>query len=342
MNILSFYNCEKCRILMNFHTLQLTFYTHIGGVSMTKYLFQRIIYMIITLLLIASFTFFLMKLMPGTPFTAQEKMSEQQLLIVKEKYGLNDPVPVQYAKYMFNLIQGDMGVSFQFDGRGVTELILDRIGPSAYLGLQAMVVGTIVGVLFGIVAALKQNTIYDYGSTVLAVVGKSIPSFVFAGLLQYFVGVKLGWFPVAFWEGFEYTVLPTIALAMFPLAITARFMRTEMIEVLNSDYILLARAKGVTPFTIAFKHALRNALIPIITVLGPLTVSLMTGSLVVERIFSIPGLGEQFVRSIQTNDYPVIMGTTLFFAALFIFIILIVDILYGIIDPRIRLAGGKK
>ncbi|MDF0727915.1 ABC transporter permease [Cytobacillus sp. S13-E01] len=309
---------------------------------MTKYLFQRIIYMIITLLLIASFTFFLMKLMPGTPFTAQEKMSEQQLLIVKEKYGLNDPVPVQYAKYMFNLIQGDMGVSFQFDGRGVTELILDRIGPSAYLGLQAMVVGTIVGVLFGIVAALKQNTIYDYGSTVLAVVGKSIPSFVFAGLLQYFVGVKLGWFPVAFWEGFEYTVLPTIALAMFPLAITARFMRTEMIEVLNSDYILLARAKGVTPFTIAFKHALRNALIPIITVLGPLTVSLMTGSLVVERIFSIPGLGEQFVRSIQTNDYPVIMGTTLFFAALFIFIILIVDILYGIIDPRIRLAGGKK
>lgn len=309
---------------------------------MAKYLTQRIIYMIITLFLIASFTFFLMKLMPGTPFTNQEKMSEQQLLIVKEKYGLNDPVPVQYAKYMLNLAQGDMGISFQYNNRGVTQLITDRIGPSAYLGFQSMFVGTILGILLGIVAALRQNTIYDYGSTVLAVTGKSIPSFVFAGLLQYFVGVKLGWFPVAFWEGFEYTVLPTVALSMLPLAITARFMRTEMIEVLNSDYILLARAKGVTPFNIAFKHALRNALIPIITVLGPLAVSLMTGSLVIEKIFSIPGLGEQFVRSITTNDYPVIMGTTLFFAALFIFIVFIVDILYGIVDPRIRLAGGKK
>jgi oligopeptide transport system permease protein len=309
---------------------------------MAKYLTQRIIYMIITLFLIASFTFFLMKLMPGTPFTNQEKMSAQQLLIVKEKYGLNDPVPVQYAKYMLNLVQGDMGISFQYDNRGVTQLITDRLGPSAYLGFQSMIVGTILGILLGIVAALRQNTIYDYGSTILAVTGKSIPSFVFAGLLQYFVGVKLGWFPVAFWEGFEYTVLPTIALSMLPLAITARFMRTEMIEVLNSDYILLARAKGVTPFNIAFKHALRNALIPIITVLGPLAVSLMTGSLVIEKIFSIPGLGEQFVRSITTNDYPVIMGTTLFFAALFIFIVFIVDILYGIVDPRIRLAGGKK
>ncbi len=309
---------------------------------MAKYLTQRIIYMIITLFLIASFTFFLMKLMPGTPFTNQEKMSEQQLIIVKEKYGLNDPVPVQYAKYMLNLVQGDMGISFQFNNREVTDLILDRIGPSAYLGLQSMIVGTLLGVLLGIVAALKQNTIYDYGSTVLAVTGKSIPSFVFAGLLQYYVGVKLGWFPVAFWEGFEYTVLPTIALMMLPLSITARFMRTEMVEVLSSDYILLARAKGVTPFTIAFKHALRNALIPILTVLGPLAVGLMTGSLVIEKIFSIPGLGQQFVLSIQSNDYPVIMGTTLFFAALFIFIVFIVDILYGIVDPRIRLAGGKK
>ncbi|QOR67582.1 ABC transporter permease [Cytobacillus suaedae] len=309
---------------------------------MAKYLTQRIIYMIITLFLIASFTFFLMKLMPGTPFTNQEKMSEQQLLIVKEKYGLNDPVPVQYAKYMLNLVQGDMGISFQFNNREVTDLILDRIGPSAYLGLQSMIFGTVLGILLGILAALKQNTIYDYGSTILAVTGKSIPSFVFAGLLQYYVGVKLGWFPVAFWEGFEYTVLPTIALMMLPLSITARFMRTEMVEVLNSDYILLARAKGVTPFTIAFKHALRNALIPILTVLGPLAVGLMTGSLVIEKIFSIPGLGQQFVLSIQTNDYPVIMGTTLFFAALFIFIVFIVDILYGIVDPRIRLAGGKK
>ncbi|MBD8067526.1 oligopeptide ABC transporter permease [Bacillus sp. PS06] len=309
---------------------------------MVKYLFQRVLFMLITLFIIASATFFLMKLMPGTPFTAEDKMTEQQQAIVKAKYGLDDPLPVQYLKYMGNLVQGDLGVSFQFDGRDVTGLILDRIGPSAYLGFQSLLFGTVIGVLLGILAALKQNTIYDYGSTIFAVSGKSVPSFVFAGLLQYFVAVKLGWFPVAFWEGFEYTILPTIALAMFPLATTARFMRSEMIEVLNSDYILLARAKGVRPFKIAFKHALRNALIPIITVMGPLAVSLMTGSLVIEKIFSIPGLGEQFVRSITSNDYPVIMGTTLFFAALFIFIVLVVDILYGVIDPRIRLAGGKK
>ncbi|CAG9622853.1 oligopeptide ABC transporter permease [Sutcliffiella rhizosphaerae] len=309
---------------------------------MTKYLLQRIFYMFITLFLIASFTFFLMKMMPGTPFTMQDKLSDAQKAVLLAKYGLDDPVPVQYAKYIMNLAKGDLGISFQYDNRSVTSLIMQRIGPSAQLGFQAMFFGTIIGIFLGVIAALRQNTWVDYGSTIMAVLGKSIPSFVFAGLLQYFIAVKLGLFPVAFWQGWQYTVLPTIALAMFPIAIAARFMRTEMIEVLNSDYITLARAKGASSFDIAVKHALRNALIPVITVLGPLAVSLMTGTLVVEKIFSIPGLGEQFVRSITTNDYPVIMGTTLFFAALFTVIVLVVDILYGVIDPRIRLAGGKK
>jgi len=255
---------------------------------MTKYLLQRILYMIITLFLIASFTFFLMKLMPGTPFTMQEKMSEAQKAILFAKYGLDDPVPVQYAKYILSLAQGDLGISFKYDNRSVTDLIMQRIGPSAQLGFQAMLVGTIIGIFLGVVAALRQNTWVDYGSTVLAVLGKSIPSFVFAGLLQYYIAVKLGWFPVAFWNGWEYTVLPTIALSMFPIAIAARFMRTEMIEVLGSDYITLARAKGASSFDIAFKHALRNALIPVVTVLGPLAVSLMTGTLVIEKIFAVP------------------------------------------------------
>lgn len=309
---------------------------------MTKYLLQRILYMFITLFLIASLTFFLMKMMPGSPFAMQDKLTEAQQAILNAKYGLDQPVPVQYAKYIGSLLQGDLGVSFQYDNRSVTSLIMQRIGPSAQLGFQAMFFGTIIGIFLGVIAALRQNTWVDYGSTILAVLGKSIPSFVFAGLLQYWIGVKLGWFPVAFWSGWEFTVLPTIALSMFPIAIAARFMRTEMIEVLGSDYITLARAKGASNYDIAVKHALRNALIPVVTVLGPLAVSLMTGTLVIEKIFSIPGLGEQFVRSITTNDYPVIMGTTLFFAALFIVIVLVVDILYGIIDPRIRLAGGKK
>ncbi|WP_108670045.1 oligopeptide ABC transporter permease [Peribacillus acanthi] len=309
---------------------------------MVKYIGQRILYMLITLFIIASLTFFLMKLIPGTPFASASKLPPQQLQIMKDKYGLDEPIPVQYMNYMTNLVQGDLGISFQFSNTPVTDLLVNRIGPSLQLGLQAMFIGTIIGIILGVIAALRQNTWVDYGSTFVAVVGKSVPSFVLAGLLQYYVGLKLGWFPVLFWKGFEYTILPTIALAMFPISIAARFMRTEMIEVLGSDYITLAKAKGANYFEIAFKHALRNALIPVVTVLGPLAAGLMSGSLVVERIFAIPGIGEQFVKSIQVNDYPTIMGTTILFAALFITIILIVDILYGIIDPRIRLAGGKK
>ncbi|MFE8700379.1 oligopeptide ABC transporter permease [Cytobacillus sp. FJAT-54145] len=308
---------------------------------MVKYIAQRVFYMIITLFIIASLTFFLMKLIPGTPFKNQAKLSPAQLEVMLEKYDLDKPVPVQYVKYMTNLVQGDLGTSFQFSNAEVTDLLMQRIGPSAQLGLQALIFGTIVGTLLGIVGALRQNTWVDYSATFVAVIGKSIPNFVFAGLLQYYIAVKLGWLPPAFWKGFEYTILPTIALSMFTIAITARFMRTEMIEVLSSDYITLAKAKGASYFEIAFKHAMRNALIPVITVLGPLAVGLMTGSLVIEKIFGIPGLGEQFVKAVMVNDYQIIMGTTLLFSFLFIVVILVVDILYGLIDPRIRLAGGK-
>jgi oligopeptide transport system permease protein len=309
---------------------------------MVKYTIQRVVYMIITLLLIATATFFLMKLLPGSPLTNQERLSPEQQQIILDKYGLNDPLPVQYVNYMTNLMQGDLGLSFQYDNRPVTSIIGDRIGPSAQLGFQAMVLGTIVGILLGIVAALKHNTWADYGATVLAVLGISIPSFVFAALLQYVVGVKLEWLPVALWGEFKHTILPTLALTVSVVATVARYMRTEMIEVLGSDYILLAKAKGISQTATVFKHAVRNAMIPIITIMGPMTVSVMTGSLVVERIFAVPGLGEQFVLAINTNDYTVIMGTTLFFSVLFIGVIFLVDILYGVIDPRIRLAGGKK
>ncbi|WP_044748680.1 oligopeptide ABC transporter permease [Bacillus alveayuensis] len=309
---------------------------------MARYMFQRFIYMIITLFIIATATFFLMKLLPGSPLQNQEKLTPEQQQIILEKYGLNDPVPVQYVNYLKNLVQGDLGISFQYDNRPVTELIGERIGPSAQLGFQALVFGTVIGLLLGIFAAIRHNTVGDYASTVISVLGISIPSFVFAALLQYYVGVKLQWFPVAFWEGFEYTIMPTLALSMGVIANIARFTRTEMLEVLSSDYILTARAKGVSQANVILKHAIRNALIPIVTILGPMAVNLMTGTLVVERIFAIPGLGEQFVRSIELNDYTVIMGTTLFYSALLIFIIFVVDILYGVIDPRIRLAGGKK
>lgn len=297
--------------------------------------------MIFTFFLIASLTFFLMQTLPGSPFN-DERLSEAQASILNERYGLDEPLAIQYFKYLGNIFVGELGVSFQFDGRAVTTIIGERIGVSAILGAQAMGVGILLGGILGIIAAVKHNTIFDYTAMIIAVLGLSIPNFVFAGLLQYWIGVRLQWLPVAFWEGFEYSILPTIALAAFVMATIARYMRSEMLDVLGQDYIATAQAKGLSSWKVIRKHGIRNAMIPIITIVGPLTVSLMTGTLVVEQIFSVPGLGEQFVNSILTNDYPVIMGVTLFFSLLFIVVIFVVDILYGIIDPRIRLSGGDR
>lgn len=309
---------------------------------MAKYILKRVVYMFISLFIIATLTFVLMKLLPGSPIASVEKLSLEQREIIEGKYGLNDPLPVQYARYMGNLVKGDLGTSFQFKNVPVTTLILSKLKYSMILGTQALIIGTILGIILGMIAALKQNTIWDYGSTIIAILGISVPSFVFAVLLQYTFAVHWEWFDVGLWKGWKSSVLPSIALAIGPVAIAARFIRTEMIEVLSSDYILLAKAKGANGFEIAFKHAFRNALIPLVTVLGPVAAGLLTGSLVVEQIFAIPGIGEQFVKSISSNDFSVIMGTTLFFSVFLIVIILIVDILYGIIDPRIRLSGGDK
>jgi oligopeptide transport system permease protein len=309
---------------------------------MVKYTLQRVLYMIITMFLIATITFFLMKLLPGSPLSAQERLSPEQQTIILDKYHLNDPLPQQYVTYMTNLLKGDLGVSFKYDNRPVTKIIGERIGASALLGFQAMVLGSIIGLALGIIAALKHNTYIDYGATIISVLGISIPSFVFAGFLQYFLAVKLELLPVALWEGWQYTILPTLSLSVFVIANLSRFMRAELLEVLNSDYITLAQAKGISSTGVIMKHAVRNAMIPVITIAGPLAINIMTGSLVIEKIFAIPGLGDQFVSSITVNDYTVIMGTTIFYSVLFIFIIFVVDILYGVVDPRIRVAGGNK
>lgn len=308
---------------------------------MARYILRRIFYMAITLFIIASVSFFLMKMLPGSPLNAEDKLSEQQKEIVLEKYGLNDPVPVQYVSYLGGLVQGDLGLSFAFDNTPVSKILMDRIGPSLQLGAQALLVGTILGILLGLISAISHNGFLDYSSTILAVLGTSIPSFVLAGMLQWYLAVEFELFPVALWGTFEHTVLPTIALMIFPLATAARFTRTEMIEVMGSPYITTARAKGLTEYGIIFRHGLRNALIPLVTVMGPMAVSLMTGTLVIEEIFAVPGIGEQFVKSVMVNDYPTIMGTTLLFAFLFVVIILVIDILYVLIDPRIRLTGGE-
>ncbi|EJL8065929.1 ABC transporter permease [Staphylococcus pseudintermedius] len=308
---------------------------------MLRYTLKRLLYMVISLFIIVTITFFLMKLMPGSPFN-DEKLSEQQKTILNEKYGLNDPLPVQYGNYMKNVVKGDFGNSFQYDNQPVWDLIKPRLVPSFQMGLFAMVIGVILGVILGVIAVTRQNTWVDYLATFISVIAISVPSFVLAVLLQYVFAVRLQWFPVAGWEGLSTAILPSLALSAVVLATVARYIRAEMIEVLSSDYILLARAKGNSTARVLFGHALRNALIPVVTILVPMLASILTGTLTIENIFGVPGLGDQFVRSITTNDFSVIMAITLLFSTLFIASIFIVDVLYGLIDPRIRLQGGKK
>lgn len=306
---------------------------------MKTYIAKRLGYMFITLFIVVSITFFLMQYLPGTPFTNPEKLSVEQLEVMNEKYGLNKPVAIQYLNYLGDLARGDLGISYQYEGRSVNEILVERIGPSVLIGSQALIFGAILGLLLGIISALKHNSFLDYGSVTIAVLGMSIPSFVFAALLQYYVGVKLGWLPAALWEGYENTIMPSLALSVTVIATVARFIRTEMLEVLGQDYIVTARAKGLSEKAVVFKHIIRNAIIPVVTMLGPLAVAIMTGTLVIEKIFTVPGLGEQFTKSILVNDYSVIMGVTLMYSALFIAIVFIVDILYGLIDPRISIKG---
>ena len=308
---------------------------------MTKYVLKRLCYMFVSLFIVITITFFLMKLMPGSPFN-DTKLNAQQKEILNEKYGLNDPVALQYVNYLKNVVTGDFGNSFQYHNMPVWDLVKPRLIPSMEMGITAMVIGVVLGLVLGVAAATKQNTWVDYTTTIISVIAVSVPSFVLAVLLQYVFAVKLEWFPVAGWEGFSTAILPSLALSATVLATVARYIRAGVIEVLSSDYILLARAKGNSTLKVLFGHALRNALIPIITIIVPMLAGILTGTLTIENIFGVPGLGDQFVRSITTNDFSVIMATTILFSTLFIVSIFIVDILYGVIDPRIRVQGGKK
>lgn len=307
---------------------------------MLRYIARRLAIGCVTLFVIITATWFMSQLLPGTPF-ADDKLTPQAREVLFEKYGLDEPLPVQYLKYMGNVLQGDLGNSFYFEGRSVVQIILERAPVSAFLGIQSVVFGTLVGLPLGILAALKHNSVADYSSTVIAVMGISVPSFVIGPMLQYWLGVRLGWFPIAFFDSWWHSVLPTIALSVFVIAIVARYVRAEMLEVLGQDYVTLAEAKGLSRSAVILRHVLRNSMIPLITVLFPLVVGIITGTIVIEAIFAIPGLGDQFVQAIFVKDYAVILGTTIFFSVVFIIAYLIQDILYGVIDPRIRVAGGE-
>lgn len=307
---------------------------------MKKYILKRVLISIFTLLVILLVLFILMQLMPGSPFN-DEKLNDDQRAALYAKYGLDQPVLIQFFRYVFNMLRGDYGVSYNISkNTPISQLIKTRLPISISIGFAAVALGAIVGLLLGLLAALKHDTVWDTIATIISVIGVSVPSYVFALALSYQFGFRLRWFPMLFSQKqmFKSSVLPSISLSMFTMATIARFTRSEMLEVMNSDYMLLAESKGLSGRALIFRHALRNALIPIITVLAPLVVDLMTGSLVVEKIFAIPGVGSLLVNAIQSNDYNVVISLSFIYSAMYIVIMLVVDILYGIIDPRIRLA----
>jgi oligopeptide transport system permease protein len=309
---------------------------------MLKYIGKRLLISAITLLIIIFVLFMMLKLMPGTPFN-DEKLTAAQKAAVMAKYGLDKPVFQQFINYLVNFMHGDFGVSYAISKNlSVSTLVGNAALISMRLGLAACIVGTIIGMLLGIVAALNKNTWIDTVATVVSVVGVSVPSFVFALFLLLFLGSYLHILPTAYSSSKPAltSVMPTIALSMSVIANVARFTRTEMISVLSSDYMILAEAKGLDRKTLITRHALRNSLIPVITILGPILVNLMTGTMVVERIFGIPGLGKLLIDGIQQNDYNVVLACAFLYAFMYVVIVLVIDISYGIIDPRIRLGKG--
>jgi len=309
---------------------------------MIKYLTRRLLFMILSLLLIITATFFFMRLAPGNPFTSEKQLPPEIEANLNEHYGLNDPWYVQYGDYLLRIVQWDFGPSFKYKSQTVNDLINEGFPVSLVLGLEAIFIALAVGVTLGIIAALKHNKWQDYLAMIIAVFGISVPSFIMAAFLQYIFAIKLGWFPVARWGTFSQSVLPAIALAAGPTAFIARLTRSSMLEVLSNDYIKTARAKGLGEFVITVKHTIRNAILPVVSYMGPLSAGVVTGSFVIEKIFGIPGLGAHFVKSIGNRDYTVIMGVTVFYSIILLVSVLLVDILYGLIDPRIKLAGGKK
>lgn len=290
-----------------------------------------------TILVITTLTFVLMKVIPGSPFNEERGTNEAVQKNLEAYYHLDDPLIFQYIIYLKSIITFDFGPSIKKPSDSVNDMLERGFPVSFELGMTAIVIAVISGLVLGVIAALRRNGFLDYAAMSLAVLGISIPNFILATLLIQQFAVNLKLFPAATWTSPIHMVLPTAALAVGPMAIIARLTRSNMVEVLTQDYIRTAKAKGLSPLKIIVKHALRNALMPVITVLGTLVASILTGSFVIEKIFAIPGMGKYFVESINQRDYPVIMGTTVFYSVILIIMLFLVDLAYGLLDPRIKL-----
>ena len=306
---------------------------------MFKSIVGRILSMVLVLWVIITVTFVLMHAIPGGPFTAEKALPEAVMKNIEARYRLNDPLPKQYVDYWANLLQGDLGPSFKYESRTVNEIIAEGFPVSAELGLIAVSFSVLIGVPAGMAGALYQNRWPDHLVMLLATVGISVPSFILATVLIYIFALWLQLLPAAKWGSPEYVILPALALAGMPTAFIARLTRSSMLEVLAQDYIRTARAKGIAPLKILWLHALKNALLPVVTYLGPMIAAIFTGSFVIESIFAIPGLGRHFVTSIYNRDYTVILGITVFYSALLVLMNFLVDLAYLWLDPRIKMDG---
>jgi len=306
-----------------------------------KYTLKRLGYAVLTLFVLITLTFFMMRMLPGDPFLGDKTVTGAALENMKAKYGLDKPVIVQYFIYLGNCVRGDLGTSITYN-KAVRDIISEAFLVSADLGIRALIFAVIAGILLGMVAAVKRGSVWDSVSMFIAMIGVSVPSFIMGALFQYFLALQLrkvlgfALFPVQGWGDFSKTILPSFALGLGSLATVSRLMRTSMLDVLNQDYIKTAKAKGLSQTKIILRHTVRNAIMPVLTILGHTVASVLTGTFVIESIFNIPGLGKYFVMSIKDLDYTMISGTTVFYGALLILCTLVVDLLYGLIDPRIK------
>ncbi len=305
---------------------------------MAALIVRRVLALVPVLFVISVITFLLMHSVPGSPFATEDKPLPPQIRANLEAYyHLDEPLVQQYLRYMGNALRGDLGPSYLQRNRSVNDIIRDHLPPSAVLGLLALGIAVLIGIPIGVVSALRQNTWVDYAAMFLAIGGVSVPAMTLGPLLIWAVALELDLLPVARWGTWQQAILPALTLGIGEAAVIARLTRASMLQVIHEDYIRTAHAKGLSERKVVIKHALRNALIPVVTVLGPLFAALVTGSMVVEQIFAIPGLGRYFVDSVSSRDYPVIMGTTLLFAAMLVISNLFVDLSYTLIDPRIQL-----
>ena len=303
---------------------------------MFKYICKRVVSIFVTLLIVCSLTFVMMKIIPGGPFTGEKNLPDSVLESLNEKYHLNDPVLKQYMDYIKGVFTFNMGPSFKKVGVNVQDIIRESFPVSAKLGGVTLVLILIVGIPLGIWAALGRGRWQDYLVTIIATVGIAVPTFVTGSLILYVFGAKLGWIPTYGFDSWKCYIGPCVSLATFSMAFVMRLTRSSMLDVMGQDYIRTAKAKGLPRRKVIFKHAFKNALIPVVTYVGPMTAGLMSGSFVTEKIFAIPGMGKFYVEAINNRDYTVIMGTTFFYALLAATMILVVDIVYAILDPRIK------